>query len=282
MPLQPYINQREPSPEAAVWRFLDMPKFRDLMANEELYFRRADRFKMDPNEGVPPDDWIQAAMGLRRFVLEDEVRLSAEKGSLLQFREASYVSCWHLFESEDPKMWKEFAPFGVALCTRHALLKQTLDDLIDPVHIGLTRYEYSPGDRYNLMNFIFTKGPQFRREREVRIVMSCWDPAAGLNRHYDEQNFPHERPIRGNRLHKWVADGKRRRVHVKPLITGVIVSPWASSKVLAEVNFWTKARSLECEPVRSRLRGKALPSLRQLADLQRRMEKEIRRPEEDR
>ena len=54
VPLQSYVNQREPDADAVVWRFLDIPKFRDLMANEELYFRRADRFKMDPNEGVPP------------------------------------------------------------------------------------------------------------------------------------------------------------------------------------------------------------------------------------
>jgi hypothetical protein len=44
MPVQPYVNQLEPQKDAVIWRFMDMPKFRDLMASEELYFRRADLF----------------------------------------------------------------------------------------------------------------------------------------------------------------------------------------------------------------------------------------------
>jgi len=269
VPLQSYVNQREPGADALVWRFLDIPKFRDLMANEELYFRRADRFKMDPNESVPPDDWIRESLGLRKFVLEDEMKLRAEKGSLAQFRECSYLSCWHLFEGEDPEMWKEFCPYGVAAVTRYELLRETLKDLIDPVHIGLARYGYGRGERYNHFTFMYTKGREFQKEREVRILMSCYDPAAGMNRHYDINNIPHERPLKENRLHKWVADGKRRRIEVKPLVTGLVVSPWANSRVFAEVKFWAKARGLECEPVRSGLRGKTLPSLRQLADLKR-------------
>lgn len=72
---------------------------------------------------------------------------------------------------------EEFAPYRVALVIRYQLLKQTLNTLIDLVCIGLTRYEYKPTDRYNMMNFIFTKGAQFAKEREIRIVMSCYGPA---------------------------------------------------------------------------------------------------------
>ena len=36
---------------------MDLPKFRDLFANEDLYFRRTDLFKeIDPEEALPPDD----------------------------------------------------------------------------------------------------------------------------------------------------------------------------------------------------------------------------------
>jgi len=57
MPVQSYVDQLEPSPDAVIWRYINLDKFQDLMANEELYFRRADKFKKDdPLEGLPPDD----------------------------------------------------------------------------------------------------------------------------------------------------------------------------------------------------------------------------------
>src|SRR5262245_19365828 len=38
MPLSqnPYFDPDEPSEDAAIWRYLSMPKFQDLMANDEL------------------------------------------------------------------------------------------------------------------------------------------------------------------------------------------------------------------------------------------------------
>ena len=44
MPVLPYSNRLEPANDAAIWRFMDLRKFRDLVASEELYFRRADLF----------------------------------------------------------------------------------------------------------------------------------------------------------------------------------------------------------------------------------------------
>src|SRR5262249_32921416 len=147
-------------------------------------------------------------------------------------------------KDEDPEMWKGFAPYGVAVCSRYDLLKAALGPLIDPVHIGLARYGYPPTDRYNLFNFIFKKGKDFVVGAEVRVLMSCYDPVAGMNRHIGPTNFPHDRPLKANRLHKWVSDGKRRRIDLKPLLTGVVVSPWASKKVFDEVKFWYGLKKL--------------------------------------
>jgi hypothetical protein len=52
MPLAPYVNQLEPSEDAVIWRFMELCKFRDLMASEELYFRRAGLFP-DKSERLP-------------------------------------------------------------------------------------------------------------------------------------------------------------------------------------------------------------------------------------
>ena len=50
MAVAPYSNRLEPAENAVIWRYMDLRKFRDLMASEELYFRRADLFT-DKSEG---------------------------------------------------------------------------------------------------------------------------------------------------------------------------------------------------------------------------------------
>jgi hypothetical protein len=64
----------EPRPDTIICRFVDLRKFRDLFANEELYFRRTDLFKeIDPNEALPPDDYVRRALGLTKYDLRDEL-----------------------------------------------------------------------------------------------------------------------------------------------------------------------------------------------------------------
>ena len=64
MPILPYTNRLEPAEEAAIWRYLDLRKFRDLMASDELYFRRADLFT-DKSEGLPPEQWVVVEVSIR-------------------------------------------------------------------------------------------------------------------------------------------------------------------------------------------------------------------------
>ena len=70
MPIIPHEACSEPGPDTVICRFLDLRKFRDLFASEELYFRRTDRFKDDdPNEGLPPDDYVRLTIGLTKYDL---------------------------------------------------------------------------------------------------------------------------------------------------------------------------------------------------------------------
>ena len=92
MPIEPYFDQKEPSENVEIWRFLSLKKFEDLMGTQELYFRRADLFPQDDEEGIPPEDYLRLIMGSQRFVLEDETELNHQIGSLSQMRETYYVS----------------------------------------------------------------------------------------------------------------------------------------------------------------------------------------------
>ena len=44
MPIESYFSQLEPPEDTEIWRFMPLNRFEDLMANEELFFCRADLF----------------------------------------------------------------------------------------------------------------------------------------------------------------------------------------------------------------------------------------------
>jgi hypothetical protein len=81
MPVVSYYSQKEPAAGAVVWRFMDLRKFRDLMASEELYFRRADLFD-DETEGLPPEQYVQRVLGLDPWDIGDRIKLNNHLGSL--------------------------------------------------------------------------------------------------------------------------------------------------------------------------------------------------------
>lgn len=105
MPILPYYSQKEPAADAVIWRFMDLRKFRDLLASEELYFRRADLFD-DETEGLPPEQYLQRVLGLDPWSIRDRTMLNNHLGSLAQSREMHYITCWHLYRKEALAMWK--------------------------------------------------------------------------------------------------------------------------------------------------------------------------------
>jgi hypothetical protein len=97
MPIQPHYVCEEPPDDTVICRFMEMWKFRDLFANEELYFRRTDLFKDDdPWEALPSDEYVRNALGLRKGVVKDELELNNHQAFNRQVSEASYLNCWQL------------------------------------------------------------------------------------------------------------------------------------------------------------------------------------------
>jgi len=86
MPVVDYYSQKEPAAGAVIWRFMDLRKFRDLMASEELYFRRADLFD-DETDGLPPEQYAQRVLRLNPLDIHDRTNLNHHLGSLAQSRE---------------------------------------------------------------------------------------------------------------------------------------------------------------------------------------------------
>jgi hypothetical protein len=265
MPVLPYYSQKEAPSEAVIWRFLDLRKFRDLMANQELYFRRTDLFD-DESEGLPPEQYVRRVLRLDPYDIRDELALNNHLGSLAQSREMYFITCWYLFREEDLAIWEQFGHDGVAVKSRYGLLKESLDGMLDDTHIGLIQYGTGHlTDRFNAMEFITTKQEKYAAESEVRAILTSGNPLDGGNRHFDLNNFPHRVPLAENPRQPWVHDCKRRRISLRDLLQGVVISPWAEPDEVEEINLWTKER-LSMVPTNSGLRSDKTPTLREYRD----------------
>jgi hypothetical protein len=91
-----------------------------------------------------------------------------------------------------------------------------------------------------LIQFLFTKRKCFDKEKELRIVLQCHDPVAGMNRHFSADNFPNREPLAENPIHPWVHCSKRRRIDLKSVVTEIRSSPWTTDEEIEEVRVWAK------------------------------------------
>ena len=265
MPVLPYHSQKEAPSEAVIWRFLDLRKFRDLMANQELYFRRADLFD-DQTEGLPPEQYVRRVLVLDPYDIKDQVALNNHLGSLAQSREMYFITCWQLFRKEDLAIWEQYGHDGVAVTSRYGLLKESLASIPDETHIGQIQYGSAHlTDRFNAMEFITTKQEKYSTECEVRAILTSTNPLDGGNRHFDLNNFPHRVPLAENPRHPWVHDCKRRRISLQDLLQEVVMSPWAEPDDVEEIKLWTKIR-LSLVPRNSELRSDKTPTLKEYRD----------------
>jgi hypothetical protein len=265
MPIVPHYACTEPPANTIICRFMDFPKFRDLLANEELYLRRTDLFKeTDPQEALPSDDYVRAARGFRKYDLRDELALNNDQAFNRQTSEGHFINCWQLFEGETLDMWMTYGQ-GVAIFSHFDLLKAALAPMLDDIMPGIVWYGEKEMTGYNMIRFLFTKRRHFEKERELRIVLQCHDPVAGVNRHFDAQNFPHREPLdHVNPLHEWVHPFKRRRVDLKALVTEIRLWSWATKDEVDEVQTWVKNKNFFCPITHSDLTSPLTPTLEEL------------------
>jgi hypothetical protein len=246
MPLITHYACTHPADDTVICRFMEFWKFRDLFATEELYFTRTDLFKDDdPWEALPSDEYARRALELRRFDLNDEITLNNDQAFNRQHSENCYINCWQIFEGETIHMWDRYGK-GVVIFSRFDLLKGQLAPMLDPIFLGSVKYTEAGTTGYNLIQFLFTKRACFDKEKELRILLQCYDPVAGMNRHYSADNFPSHEPHDENPLHQWVHPCKRRRIDLKSLVTEVRLSPWATTEETDEVKLWVKNKQFAC------------------------------------
>jgi hypothetical protein len=162
------------------------------------------------------------------------------------------------------QMWQQYAGNGhngVAVQTTFGRLRVAVNQFPDEMHMGMIRYGDQDMTRYNLLQFLFTKGMKFRWENEVRIALCCPDPKGGQARNCDENNVVHREALDHlYKRHHWVHQCKRRRILLKDVITGIAISPWASEEVVREVQEeWCSVGQLKV-PIDRHVNSSLIPS----------------------
>jgi len=165
-------------------------------------------------------------------------------------------------------MWGTYGHDGVAVCTRYELLYDALNGLHDDAHLGRVQVWHEPSDGPDSTGweFITTKELKYAPEREVRAIITSYDPLGSGDRHVDLNNDPHPRPLTYHPRNPWVPDSKRRRVDLKKLITGVVISPVGQNDAVQEIELWLQNKGFPISPKRSELMSPNAPTLAELQE----------------
>ena len=228
------------------------------MANQELYFRRADLFD-DQSEGLPRERYVRRVLRLDPYDIKDQVALSNHLGFLAQNREMYFITCWHLFREESLAIWEQYGHDGVAVISRYGLLRESLASIPDETYIGLVQYGSAHlTDQFNAMEFITTKQEKYSMEREVRAILTSINLSGWGNRHFD---LNHRTPLTENPRPPWIHECKRRRISLPDLCRGVVMSPWVEPGDIEEITWWASRLSLV--PRISELQSDKTPTLKE-------------------
>lgn len=163
------------SPEATIWRYLDLSRFLSLLVTRSLYFCRADLLG-DPFEGTISKATVESYKDSR-----SPTSLAGFQDTLRRYRESLRrnvaISCWHIAERESTGMWVQYAGIGsgIAICSTYTRLLASMSTWPTPTYVGCVSYVDYDGATFGsnqLLTPFVHKRQEFASERELRAVIS--------------------------------------------------------------------------------------------------------------
>jgi hypothetical protein len=192
-------------------RYLDLPKFVDLLWSSSVYLTRTDLLS-DKLEGALTPSIRRAindaySNNLTNYNADEFIRIS---------RESSYVNCWSIGANDNMALWHLYSSVytGVAITSTKEKLIHTCLNWAAKEHVEIFKVKYI--NHFNNPNMIIGsytyplrfKHIAYRYEREVRIVIS---------------------KIQHNEDDKYRLDGIKLPVELDNFIRSVVVAPEAGS-----------------------------------------------------
>jgi hypothetical protein len=166
-----------PPDETVVWRFMDFPKFIQLLETSSLWFSRADIFE-DPLEAGFTDGELLKLNSQRVTPDEQHIRRAMVKMPAYM-RVTGFVNCWRAGQDESMAMWDLYGKAGgsVAIKSTIGRLKESAALASQKIFIGEVRYvdwRESPFDN-NVLVMCVRKTLSYRHECEIRMLIWAHD-----------------------------------------------------------------------------------------------------------
>lgn len=163
-----------------LWRYLDLPKFLNLLISRSLKMPRASSME-DAYEGMMAPGAIAAtiardlAAGAPGYFRHAHINKIQKDSLFLTHR--TYISCWNAFASENAGLWRLYGEEkGVAIRTTWGSLRRSLAgtaDCVRDVFYGKVDYRSAQDDRRippTYTDHYFVKRSEFSHENEFRLV----------------------------------------------------------------------------------------------------------------
>jgi hypothetical protein len=164
---------------AAIWRYMDFPKFAWMIFEQRLFMPRCSVLaRVDPFEASTPIARYRRMQKIadeapspehRQIVVDNMKKLS---GFSEQWMQGYFVSCWHLSDYESDAMWKLYGGSNncIAIRSTYTKLRACLPPRVYLGQVGYIDYETEDFPALNMFEAVVHKRRAFEHEREVRAV----------------------------------------------------------------------------------------------------------------
>ncbi|MEO6568478.1 MAG: hypothetical protein ABIO94_06910 [Opitutaceae bacterium] len=159
-----------PPEDTVLWRFVNYDRFKSLLTDRKLYFRRADKFK-DILEGR-----FTEANRERPSKMFAAIAAHVTTADLLPIQESHrshvYVNCWHKNPVENLRMWSEYStgPEAIAVKTDLVSLFRSTTQEIKASNVHYVEESYSIPEFHSLSALVHKRREKYEFENELRLI----------------------------------------------------------------------------------------------------------------
>jgi len=206
-----------------LWRYMELPKFEDLLTTSTLYFARPDRFT-DPFEGrLSPGNAQRESKSEEIFRSLYKIAKPENWQQVHEtMRKVVFISCWHRNTRESFEMWRAYTNTSnsVVITTSAKALRQFLPDNIMKFAVKYAPLDF-PRTEFSHTSPFFYKPSRYRIEREYRLLRP-----PGENESFELENpadFFRRTPIKCKKIiHRVITHpnaAKETKVHVEQILS---------------------------------------------------------------
>lgn len=168
----------EPHAGTVVWRYMDLPRYIDLLQRQALFLSRGDRMQdaWEGSSGLYSKEYWKSFEARDRELMGEEYEVYVAQSAYTRqaLLRHTYLNCWHASSVESAAMWDLYGTIGrgIALRTTWGRLVESIKGSLAVVGMKVQYVDYNATviPTWNTYYPFGFKNESFRHEQEVRLV----------------------------------------------------------------------------------------------------------------